>query len=37
MNDKLYELRFEERPEYLLAEVISDQMNEAIARDYLSK
>ena len=32
-----YELRFEKRPDYLLAEVESGQMNETTAREYLGK
>lgn len=35
--DKLYELKFEERPEYLLAEVTSETMNAEIARHYLTR
>src|SRR5690606_30231610 len=32
-----YELRFEERPDYLYAVITSDRMNEKIARAYLSE
>src|SRR5690606_13789805 len=35
-NDQ-YELRFEERPDYLYAVIRSDRMNAKIARSYLSE